>query len=158
MHKRLDFARGTPAGRFRRTPSAGVPPRHDLQLLAGLPVVIGVPAPRTRDPFGCIGMLIRWDGDEATLLLRGELDMVSAPAVSAQLTEILARDPQRLTVDLAGVVFMDCAGIAPLVTARRALPPGCPLILRSPGSQARTVLRVTGLDRLCLPGGTRDGK
>ena len=41
----------------------------------------------------------------------GELDCASNPDLSAPLTKLVAKRPHRRVLDLADVVFMDCAGI-----------------------------------------------
>jgi anti-sigma B factor antagonist len=97
-----------------------------------------------------IDMQVHWDNRDVTVVLAGELDCASAPDLSAQLTELIAKRPQRLVLDLANVVFMDCAGITPIARARRALPAGRPVTLRSPARQARRLLKITHMDQLCL--------
>lgn len=52
----------------------------------------------------------------------GEFDLVSAPGLHEALRHAI--DDQRaavLLVDLSGVTFMDCAGLAPLLDARSRL-------------------------------------
>lgn len=90
-------------------------------------------------------VLVRWHGACATVTLHGELDLATAPLLTGCLTSVLAQQPRQLTVDLARLDFIDCAGIAPLVRARHLLPPGRPLIIRSPTAPARRLLRLTGL-------------
>lgn len=48
--------------------------------------------------------------------LAGELDVVSAACVTEHLARVVHRGG-RVVVDLRGVEFMDCAGLAPLVQA-----------------------------------------
>ena len=108
------------------------------------------PALRTRDGLGPLLVLVDWNGACATVTVRGELDLATAPLLSACLTGVLAQRPRQLTVDLASLAFIDCAGLAPIVAARRVLPPGRPLILSSPTPAARFLLRLTGLDRVLL--------
>jgi anti-sigma B factor antagonist len=96
-----------------------------------------------------LDMQVHWDNRAVTVILTGELDCASAPDLTARLTDLLAKRPQRLVLDLANVAFMDCAGITPIARARRALPPGHPVILRSPARQARQLLKITHIDQLC---------
>ena len=103
---------------------------------------------RTRDPVGPLLLLVDWQGACATVTPRGELDVATAPLLSACLTGVAAQQPRQLTVDLASLAFIDCAGLAPLVRARGVLPPGRPFILSSPTPAARLLLRLTGLDRV----------
>ena len=106
---------------------------------------MSAPAGQDHGAAGPLLVLVRWHGACATVTLHGELDLATAPLLTACLTGVLAEQPRQLTVDLARLDFIDCAGIAPLVMARRLLPPGRPLILRSPTAAARRLLRLTGL-------------
>ncbi len=105
-------------------------------------------AVRTRDPVGPLLLQVDWQGACATVTVRGELDLATAPLLSACLTGVVAQQPRRLTVDLASLAFIDCAGLAPIVRARGVLPPGRPFILSSPAPPVRLLLRLTGLDHV----------
>jgi len=77
--------------------------------------------------------------------LRGELDLVDAVGVTAELTEAAVRDPG-IIVDLAGLEFIDSSGVAALARARRqAREAGGDLILAAP---RRNVIRVLAVIRL----------
>jgi anti-anti-sigma factor len=93
---------------------------------------------------------VRWDNHDVTVILAGELDCASAPALTARFAELLAKRPQRLVLDLADVTFMDCAGITPIARARRALAPARPVILRSPAPLVRQLLKITRMDQLFM--------
>ncbi len=85
----------------------------------------------------------RWDGAEVTMTVRGEIDLSTAEVLSERLAEATGRNPSRLVVDMAGVGFMDSAGLHCFV--RRVLPASCPLILRSAQRHVRQVFELTGL-------------
>jgi anti-anti-sigma factor len=51
------------------------------------------------------------------VILSGEIDMSNASSLSAAIAPIIATEPSRLTFDLAGLRFIDSAGIAVLVAA-----------------------------------------
>jgi len=55
--------------------------------------------------------------------LRGELDLVDAADVAAALAAAVAREP-RIIVDLAGLEFIDCGGVAALARGSRSPPAG----------------------------------
>ena len=81
----------------------------------------------------------------AVVALRGELDLADAAAVAAALGAVAAREPG-IIVDLAGLEFIDCSGVAALVRGRRqALAAGGDLILAAPQQR---VMRVLALIRL----------
>ena len=42
--------------------------------------------------------------------------------------------------------FIDSSGLGGFVRIRRALPPGCPVIIRSPQRRVRRLFKITGLD------------
>ncbi len=117
-----------------------------------------------RDQFTPISVQVQWAKHDVTVILAGELDCASAPVLSARLAELLAKRPRRLVLDLANVVFMDCAGIGPIAKARQALPADRPVILRSPARRVRQLLRMTQLEQLFTiqdgyaPSGTSPGR
>jgi anti-sigma B factor antagonist len=87
----------------------------------------------------------RWDGTEATVTVQGELDVTAAAALSGHLGAVAARNPRRLVIDLAGVGFLDSAGLQAFARVRRELPEGCPVVIRSAQLRLRQVFEITGL-------------
>jgi anti-anti-sigma factor len=49
-------------------------------------------------------------------------------------------------LDLAAVSFMDASGLGGFVRIRKALPPDCPVVIRSPQRRVRQLFKITGLD------------
>lgn len=92
---------------------------------------------------------VRWHQRTAIVTLAGELDHLTAAILSTQLDAVLARQPAALILDMSRLAFIDCSGLTPIARARRALPPDSPLVLRSPGPQARRLLAITGFDQIC---------
>jgi anti-sigma B factor antagonist len=95
-----------------------------------------------------IDIEVSWQDQHAGLVIGGELDWATAPVLSERLTEVVAKQPEQVTLELASLVFMDCAGVSPIVLARRDLPARCPLVLASPVPQVRKLLAATGVDHL----------
>lgn len=90
-------------------------------------------------------------GDGAvTVTLHGELDVATAPGVSAHLEQALEYHPRQLVFDLAGVEFMDCAALRMLMETARALPGSPPLVLRHLSFAVRRLLSLTGYDAWCV--------
>ena len=86
------------------------------------------------------------DGPACTLILRGDLDL---PATGRFLEQAaLAADDWtgRLGFDLAGVLFLDCAGVRALRIATRLAPGGCPVIIGSLSPMPRRIAELLGLD------------
>lgn len=81
------------------------------------------------------------------LRVEGDLDVYAAAAVEEQGAEALNRSPEEeLVVDLAGVQFIDSAGLGALIELKRhANELGTTLALRSLTPSVRKVITVTGL-------------
>jgi anti-anti-sigma factor len=77
----------------------------------------------------------------------GEIDLSSADVLRDGLLNVLfARQPHRIEVDLAGVTFLDCGGLAVLVVlGQAAARNGCRLRITNPQPFVRRVLDLTGL-------------
>jgi anti-sigma B factor antagonist len=83
----------------------------------------------------------------ASLALRGELDISSAPVLEEALGRLEAAGPSLLVIDLRGLEFMDSTGLRTLVSAdQRAREAGRRLaIVRGPEAVDR-IFHVTRLD------------
>jgi anti-sigma B factor antagonist len=86
------------------------------------------------------------DADEVVVGVSGEVDLATAP----QLEEcLLAHADRNVTVDLAGVSFLDSCGLNALVVARNRLHErGYELRTVNEQDHVRRVLELTGLDQL----------
>jgi anti-anti-sigma factor len=97
----------------------------------------GVLATRGGEPAGCV-----------IALLRGDLDLASAPALREEFLGLLGPGASRLVIDLSAVGHADASGVAVLVGAgRRAVLLGGWLRLAAPAPAVIRVLAVTGLNR-----------
>lgn len=76
------------------------------------------------------------------VILTGELDSSNAASLQESMAAITAQHPQRLIFDLAGLRFMDSAGIAVLISAAAQL---SSVSVRNPSPIIRRVLETTGL-------------
>jgi len=88
------------------------------------------------------------DGEQALILVSGEMDLYAAPFVEERVAEARAAGARQVMLDLSAVTFMDSSGLGVLVNQLkefRAL--GGDLTLRAPSPQTRKVLEITGLDR-----------
>src|SRR5256884_2043468 len=87
------------------------------------------------------------DGAVCTLILGGALDLLAAGEFLQHAARVLDDRIERLVLDLAGVTFLDCAGVRALAIATCFAPGGCPVIIRSLSSPARRIITVLGIDR-----------
>jgi anti-anti-sigma factor len=77
----------------------------------------------------------------------GEVDMATATVLRDRLLDVLdGQSPSVLEVDLAGVTFLDCAGLGALVAVcKAAVRTGRQMRVTHPQPFVREVLAVTGL-------------
>jgi anti-sigma B factor antagonist len=97
----------------------------------------------------CISITIH-HGVSATIVLLGRLDAVEAPALREHFAEVFRAGAITVVVDLVGVSFIDSAGLAALVRARRdAQSAGGDLVLIRPADEAALrVFRLTQFDEV----------
>jgi anti-anti-sigma factor len=88
-------------------------------------------------------------GTYATAVIAGDLDVTAALPLQRQLRPIVDARPRRLSIDAAGIGFIDCAATRVVVDAGRSLPPGRKPVIHSPSPAMRLVLRLTGLASHC---------
>ena len=92
-----------------------------------------------------VSMIVRDCGNTAVVALRGELDIADAAEVAAALMAAAVGRTETV-VDLAGLAFLDCSGVAALVRARTQVRrAGGVLLLASPQRRVLRVIALTGL-------------
>ena len=64
---------------------------------------------------------VSWGGVVATVTVTGELDSTAAYTLRHRLLEVASAHPERLVLDLGGLVFVDAAGARALDDMRRLL-------------------------------------
>jgi anti-sigma B factor antagonist len=92
---------------------------------------------------------LTWDilprGDHIVVVVDGELDVDTAPGLSAQLMP-LATAGRHLILDLAGLQFCDCAGLSLFLRLQRyAIAAGGSLHLASLTAQLRRLITIARL-------------
>jgi anti-sigma B factor antagonist len=88
-------------------------------------------------------------GVRTQVVVRGELDMLTAPELRSALRACADQGHSDVVVDLAGVAFLDAQGLGVLVEARKRLDAHHrSLTIVSPSAPARRVLDLTGLTTL----------
>ena len=86
------------------------------------------------------------DGAVCTLILAGDLDLLTAGEFLQHAARVLDERIERFVLDLAGVTFLDCAGIRALAIVTCFAPGGCPVIIRSLSPPARRIITLLGTD------------
>ena len=100
-------------------------------------------------------MTVVSDPPSATVVLDGEIDIATAPAIRRFLMAAINGGDVHLAVDMSGVTFIDASGIGVLVAAaNRAREAGGSLSLLAPSPQLRWLLDVFHLDAI-LPAAQR---
>jgi anti-anti-sigma factor len=87
---------------------------------------------------------------QATLVISGEVDICTGPAVERALGEALNQRPERLVLDLGRVDYIDCATLRALAAADRALPGRGKAVIRLPSRAVHRVLELTGMSACFL--------
>jgi anti-anti-sigma factor len=90
-----------------------------------------------------------YEGSTTTVVLVGEIDLVTTVRLDRALTSVLDTPPEWLRLDLLDVSFMDTSGVAILLKARRrALETGCRFTVKSASPTIQRLLEITGLATL----------
>src|SRR2546429_6872704 len=94
-------------------------------------------------------MTVVSDAPSATVVLDGEIDIATAPAIRRFLIAAITGGDVHLAVDMSGVTFIGAAGIGVLVAAaNRAREGGGSLSLLAPSPQVLLLLDVFHLDAI----------
>jgi anti-anti-sigma factor len=78
------------------------------------------PQPHAPDGTGTAGLQVTtFAGPSLVVEIHGEIDIFSAPGLRDELLRVIRRYGPQLALDLAGVTFIDCAGVNVLLATRR---------------------------------------
>ncbi|MBN9748176.1 anti-sigma factor antagonist [Amycolatopsis sp. A1MSW2902] len=83
----------------------------------------------------------------AVLAVYGEVDMVTAPLLTAAVDEALAGAPPVLVLNLAAVEFLASAGLTALVTIAQRPASGASLRIVASGRATMRPIQLTGLEQ-----------
>lgn len=84
---------------------------------------------------------------EATVRLRGELDIATADQAYAYLCDVVDSERGPVTMNLAGLTFCDAAGLGVLArVAGHARRSGRSVLLAAPRPALLRIMRITGMD------------
>ena len=86
------------------------------------------------------------ESDEgAAVVVRGEVDMATAPQLRDALVALVDGGATRITLDCRGLEFLDSSGIGVLIAVRKRLGDDGSLTLEAPPAHVRKVLELTGV-------------
>jgi anti-anti-sigma factor len=86
------------------------------------------------------------EGDEVVLVLRGELDPHTAPALRDEIDRSTGPDVTTLVLDVRGLRFIDSSGLRVIIGAHKDMTARSgQLVLRAPTDTTRRLLDITGL-------------
>jgi anti-sigma B factor antagonist len=89
------------------------------------------------------------EGSDITVALDGEMDTHTARSVGEQLAPLAEGRPRQVTVDAAGLRFLDSSGISELLRLRqRIVEDGGSFTVTNATPAVRRVLDITGLTEL----------
>lgn len=91
------------------------------------------------------------EADRITVQVRGDIDLLTAPAVSEYLGQAVDKRPALLVLDWRAVTLLDSSGLRSLLQAQRSCETaGIDLILQ-PSSPIMRVLKAVGMERMLTP-------
>ena len=108
------------------------------------------PRPQVPDRSGTADLRVAvGPGPALVVEIRGEIDIQSAPELRDELLRVIRRYGPRLALDLAGVRFMDCAGLNVLLATRRRarLEQGSVRVVRA-SPQVLRMISLLGLEKV----------
>ena len=86
------------------------------------------------------------DGVRLITVTETRIDAALAIRFKDAMRQAMAGGPDRIVLDLSGVVFIDSSGLGAVVAAMKALEPGRRLYLCGLGGTVEKVFRLTRLD------------
>ncbi|MCU1497926.1 MAG: anti-anti-sigma factor [Acidimicrobiales bacterium] len=86
-------------------------------------------------------------GDQVTLAIRGELDLLTAPLLATAVEEVIASDCSKVVLDCAQLTYLDSTGIAVLIRAWDGMKGRAtmPVVVTNITDEVRRVLDVCGI-------------
>jgi len=87
----------------------------------------------------------RESDDGALVVVRGEVDVATAPELRDALFALVDGGASRISLDCRGLDFLDSSGIGVLIAVRKRLGDDGSLTLEAPPAHVRKVLELTGV-------------
>jgi anti-anti-sigma factor len=103
----------------------------------------------TSHRFGAFEIAVGFDVDQAILVVRGDVDVLTAPTFGAMLGVLVDQGHPNVVVDVGSLGFMDAAGLGVIadISVRLAATSRV-LTMRAVSRQTKRILDITGLNEL----------
>jgi anti-sigma B factor antagonist len=89
------------------------------------------------------------NNDETTLVVRGSLDINSAPALAEEIDKIVAARPSKVVVDLSMLDLIDSSGVAALVKLYKgARSAGANVTITGARDQPLAIFKLLRMDKV----------
>jgi anti-anti-sigma factor len=88
-------------------------------------------------------------GETVTVVLRGELDVMTEGFLNGRLLRIREMNPSRLVFETAQVTYLDCASARLIAGTGEWLPAGVKPVVSRPSPIVRRVLQASGIGAFC---------
>ncbi len=104
-------------------------------------------APNRSEPLPAFGVAAVCTNTHSTVTVRGDIDLATAPELVAFVANLADGQPVSVTLDVAGVTFMDCSGINALMSIREICDRrGIAVRVASAPAQVLRVLQLAQMD------------
>lgn len=86
-------------------------------------------------------------GDQVTLAIQGELDLLTAPVLATAVDEVIASGASKIVLDCTELAYLDSSGIAVLIQAWDGMKGRAtmPVVVTNISDEVRRVLDVCGV-------------
>ena len=92
---------------------------------------------------------VRWQDELVVVDVSGDVDMAHSAAFQQGLSDVMAKKPKHVILDMGGVDYMDSSGIASLVKLQsQAKAIGASLSLVAVHQNVQSIFQITRLDGL----------
>ncbi len=89
------------------------------------------------------------NGTETTLLVRGSLDINTAPALAEEIDKIVAAKPTKVICDLTGLDLIDSSGVAALVKLYKGVKStGAAITISGARDQPLAIFKLLRMDKV----------
>jgi anti-sigma B factor antagonist len=95
------------------------------------------------------GFEVKRTNTATTLVIRGSLDINSAPLLAEEIDKVVATKPTKVVVDLSALDLIDSSGVAALVKLYKALRQGnCRLEITGTRDQPLAIFKLLRMDKV----------